>query len=204
MKLLLPLTFFVLISLQLFAQPKNKPFELAQDAPSIEVKDQNGNEIVLEHILKESKVLLVFYRGSWCGYCTKHLSMLQKNLEEISKSGTRVLVVTPEKPEFIKDMVEQTEAKFSVINDVEGQIMKDYNVGFQLNEENLPKFYKLTVSNALDYNSKANTETLPIPATFIINQEGTFDYIQFDADYSKRSSMDEIFKHLKTKKIGKD
>jgi len=37
---------------------------------------------------------------------------------------------------------------------------------------------------------------LPVPATFIISQQGIITYRQFDYHYSKRVSMKEIAAHL--------
>lgn len=197
MKSLFCLLFLGLISISAMAQPEKGTFELSQKAPLFEVKDQFGNQIIISEILEKSKVLLVFYRGSWCPYCKKHLSMLQENLEEISEDGTRVVIVTPEKPEFISGMTERTEAKLSIVHDQYGKIMKDYGVDFEINEDNVPKWYNLTSKKAIEYNSEATNATLPIPATFIINKEGTFDYIHFDPDYKNRSSFEEIIKSLK-------
>lgn len=181
------------------AQPDKGTFELNQKAPDFAVKDQFGNKLILEEMILESKVLLVFYRGSWCPYCKRHLSMLQKNLDEIIAAGTKVVIVTPEKPEFIEQMTERTEEKLSIVHDQYGLMMKDYRVDFDVNKENVPKFYNLTMKNVQEYNSEETSDILPIPATFVINPQGTFDYIHFDPDYKNRSSFEDIIKSLKTK-----
>ncbi len=35
--------------------------------------DQNGNKIQLSELLKNGKVVIVFYRGQWCPVCMPHL-----------------------------------------------------------------------------------------------------------------------------------
>ncbi len=195
MKHLFSFLLFTLCSIYLIAQPSNQ-FELAQPAPLFEVTDQFDHPIILEDVLKESKVLLVFYRGSWCPYCKKHLSMLNENLEKLNKKGTKVIVVTPEKPEYIAEMTERTAGGISIVHDQDGSIMRNYHVGFEVNEENVTKFYNLTMKNAISYNSEETSDILPVPATFIINQKGAFDYIQFDPDYKNRSTFEDIIKHL--------
>ncbi|MBK7669505.1 MAG: alkyl hydroperoxide reductase [Sphingobacteriaceae bacterium] len=37
---------------------------------------------------------------------------------------------------------------------------------------------------------------LPVPATVIINQDGTIGYIHFDENYKKRLGIKEIVNHL--------
>ena len=90
--------FFPLFTISLFSQTNNEHLNVGEKAPTIFAKDQNGNTINSKEILKSKKILLVFYRGSWCPYCRKHLASLQENLNALHKKNVFVMVVTPEKP----------------------------------------------------------------------------------------------------------
>ena len=79
------------------SQINNEYIKIGVVAPKIEGIDQFNRAIDSDQILKESKILLLFYRGNWCPYCKKHLASLQENLEELSNNGVYVIVVTPEK-----------------------------------------------------------------------------------------------------------
>ncbi len=71
--------------------------KIGENAPKIIGVDQFNVKIDSDSISKTNKILLLFYRGNWCPYCKKHLASLQENLEELTKKGFYIIVVTPEK-----------------------------------------------------------------------------------------------------------
>ena len=72
--------------------------------------------------------------------------------------------------------------------------MNQYGVSFKVKEATLTK-YKLFGINLEEANGN-DDNVLPVPATFIINQNGQIEYIHFDENYKERLSVSEIIKHL--------
>ncbi len=174
----------------------NQPLELNSKAPSFEGIDQNGDTISLSDLLSvNDNVVLVFYRGSWCPYCQKHLSQIQDSLQLILDKNTSVIVVSPEQPEFVEKMIGKTNATYAVLHDEGYKIMKAFNVDYVINNETVTKFYGAVKSRTAKANGN-NEGILPIPATYIINKDGMIKWIHFDSDYKKRSSIAEILKQL--------
>ena len=83
------------------AQEAPEGLFIASKAPDFKAKDQNGKEVRLKDLLKQGKVVLVFYRGYWCPYCNKELSRLQDSLQLIKDKGATLIAISPEKPENI-------------------------------------------------------------------------------------------------------
>ena len=106
MKLRMTTVLFLFAIMQIAAQIDNNFIKVGELAPRIIGVDQNNKTIDSKEILKKSEILLLFYRGNWCPYCKKHLMSLQENLEYFNKKGVKVIVVTPEKVEKIKETVE--------------------------------------------------------------------------------------------------
>ena len=100
----------VLLVSQLFLSAQEKPEGLFinSKAPDFKATDQYGNEIRLKDVLKDSLVVLIFYRGQWCPYCNKQLKKLEDSLQLLKNKGARLIAVTPEKPEFISKTIENT------------------------------------------------------------------------------------------------
>lgn len=152
--------------------------------------DIKHGEFQLKQELQSNKLVIVFYRGYWCGYCNKHIAKLEKSLEEIKSKGANVWLITPEKQEFAaKGKAEN----ISVISDSTQQIMKDYGVYFDVTDAYVKKVDRLL---GVDLEQNNGAEALPIPATFIINQEQKIDYVHFDPDYSQRSTIEDILENL--------
>lgn len=163
-------------------------------APNFSSTDQNGKTIVLKDLLSKGSVVIVFYRGEWCGYCNKQLNDLEDSLALITQKGATVLAVTPEKKENIAKTIQKTKASYSVLSDDNLKIMSAYKVAFELDAKTTEK-YKNWGINLQEING-SNGNNLPVPAVYIINKEGKITYRYFDIDYKKRVSVSEILAHL--------
>lgn len=164
-------------------------------APMFRAIDDNRNEFSLEDAIVESSVVLIFYRGFWCPYCNKHLSSLQDSLKLIQEKGGKVIAISPEKPEYLTKMIEKTEAQFTLLYDEDYQIAKAYDVNFNPSTKQL-FMYNVGLGAKLKETHSNDTQSLPIPATYIINQKGLIVWRQFDPDYKSRSSVNEILEAL--------
>jgi peroxiredoxin len=186
------LTFiFLFVSALLVAQIDADHLMVGETAPLITGKDQNGKSINSSEILKDSQILLIFYRGNWCPYCKKHLSSLETHLKELQDKGVFVIVVSPEKIEKTQETANEYNNDFSIIHDVGNRIMTAYKVVFTVNQQSVPKYYEKITEKINEYNED-NNNVLPVPATYLIDQSGKISYVHYDPDYKKRSNLDEI------------
>lgn len=163
-------------------------------APGFTATDQNNNAISLDMLLQKGPVVLVFYRGEWCPYCNKQLSELQDSASYIAAKGATLVAVSPEKPENITKTISKTKATYPVLYDEGLKIMNNYKVAYTVDNATVEKYksYGLdfTVANG---NNGAN---LPVPTVYIVNKNGIIQFVHFDPDYTKRTSVKEILDHL--------
>lgn len=166
-----------------------------EKAPEFSGIDTQGNKISLYTELKKGAVVLIFYRGEWCPVCNRYLSNFQDSLSYVLATGAKVLAITPEKQSSALIMKEKVAATFTIISDPTEEIMKSYKVMF-----NVTDAYEKKIINALEadiaYNNSKLEANLPVPATFIINQQGIIVYRQFDLDYHIRASIKDILDNL--------
>ncbi len=186
---------FIFLSNNLSAQINDEHLNVGDKAPTIIGVDQNGKEIISNDILKYNKILMVFYRGNWCPHCKKHLASLQENLNEFIEKGVYVMVVTPETVERTKETSDMWHINFSIIHDVNNRIMQDYKVAFEVNTNNVTNYFGTVSKRVADYNVK-NNNVLPVPATYMIDQNGIISYVHYNQDYKNRSNFEEILKSL--------
>ena len=178
----------------LAAQEAPEGLFIASKAPDFKAKDQHGKEVRLKDLLKEGKVVLVFYRGHWCPYCNKELSRLQDSIQLIKDKGATLIAVSPEKPENVAKTVEKTKAEYSVLYDEGLKIMKAYEVEFEVPENTITRYRNAGID--LEKSNGGNGKYLPVPAIYIIDKESTITYRFFEPDYKKRPSVQEILKNL--------
>lgn len=179
----------------LHAQDKPEGLFIHSKAPGFTAKDQNDASIRLKDLTKKGNVVLIFYRGNWCPYCSKQLMRLEDSLQLIRDKGAQLIAVTPETQEGISKTIEKTKASFPILYDEGLKIMKAYDVNFQVDERTVAR-YKSANIDLLANNGKLNGANLPVPAVFIINKQGLIIYRYFDADHKKRPSVKEILENL--------
>ena len=186
----------ILFSIFLPAQERPEGLFINSKAPDFRAKDQHQQEIRLKDVLKDSLVVLIFYRGQWCPYCNKYLSKLEDSLLLINKKGARLIAISPEKPENIKLTIEKTKASYPLIYDKDMKIMKAYDVAFEVDERTVNRYKNADIDLAAA-NGQKDKVFLPVPALYIINKEGAIIYRYFEPDYKKRLPVIEILEQLK-------
>ncbi len=170
---------FIASLLTLYSSEEPVGLKLGEKAPNFEAVDQFENVISLEEVLKSGKVILTFYRGSWCRYCIAQFRNDQDSLSLITTKGATLIAITPEHEEGIKKTVDKTGASFSIIHDEKLQIMLAYDVISQEKVEEYIVGFKNTGKDNQD-------KYLPVPATYIIDEEGKVSFKYFDPNYRVR------------------
>ena len=168
---------------------------IGEKAPMFQAMDADSNLFSLEKVLEKGPVVIIFYRGYWCPVCNKHLGQLQDSLKLIEETGAQVIAVSPEKPEYLDKMAEKTGAKFSLLYDKDYKIADAYDVTFTPSGSQLFTYNVILGAKLKDTHSD-ESQRLPIPATYIVNQKGIITWRQFDPDYKKRSSVKDILKSI--------
>ena len=166
-----------------------------QRAPLFQARTQQGDSIRLRQLLNQKPVVLMFYRGQWCPVCNQYLQRLEDSVKLIRQAGARVLAVTPETAPNAAKMRRKSGSSVTIIPDTAETIIGSYNVGFEVNSAYARKIEQgLNVSIA--ENNGARQARLPIPATYIIDQDGRIAWQFFNPDYRKRASVKAILANL--------
>jgi peroxiredoxin len=187
------LSFIMIVA---FAQQKPEGLFINSRAADFKAKDQNGNEIVLKDLRKKGPVVIVFYRGYWCPYCNKSLKRLQDSLQLLTKKNAKLIAITPEAQEGIDSTVIKTGATFPIIYDEGMKISSLYNVAFKVDERALGR-YKNAGIDLLKVNNQQKEASLPVPAVYVINEDGAVTYRYFNEDYRKAPFVKEILDAVK-------
>lgn len=180
------------------AQGQGKPEGLFLNAraPEFKVKDQSGVEVSLRDLRKKGPVVVMFYRGYWCPYCSRHLKRFQDSLDLITAKGATLVTITPEQGSGIAKTVEKTKVVYPVLADTDMKIAKAYKVAYDVDERTTER-YKNAGIDLLENNGQKGKAQLPVPAVYIINKEGSIVYRYFNEDYKQRPSVREILNELK-------
>lgn len=177
----------------------NPGIHIGEKVPDFELNDAFGKTISLTEELKKGPVVLVFYRGAWCPYCNLHLHVLQESIEEFTKLGARLILITPQKPDKSAEQLKKDGFKFDVLSDLDSKVMKDYKLYFEVPTDLLTLYKKFGI-DLETYNGNGRN-VLPVPGSFVIDQQGIVRAMQASTDYKKRmepKAMIDALKQIKS------
>lgn len=206
-KLFSTLVLLSILTTTLFAQQPNyakygmeastipSGINVGTNAPEFSGTDEEGHPVALSELLKKGPVVLIFYRGYWCPVCARYLKQYNDSLQLITGKGATLIAVTTEGGEGVAKTKAKTKAKFHIVSDKDGSIARNYGVNFAVTDAYQNKINTMLHAD-IAANSAYSKPELPVPATYIINQQGIIVYRQFDPDYKNRASVQQILEHL--------
>lgn len=174
---------------------EDNSLKVGDKIPQFNLPDHNGTDRSFSGYLDKSVVVLSFYRGGWCPYCNLELHALQNSLPDIEAAGARLVAISPETPDHSLSTREKNALAFDVLHDKGNHVAKSFGLVFVLPEVLRP-IYKGAGIDIPEHNGDTTFE-LPMPATYIVNQQGEIVYRFVDADYTKRLEPAEIVAELK-------
>jgi peroxiredoxin len=173
-----------------------KGLEIGVKAPVIEGYSLEGKKIVSTEVLKEKNIVLIFYRGKWCPVCNRYLSNLNDSLKYIIENNAEILVVGPETFENAKKTAEKTDANYTLIPDTSFKILTDYDVMFSVTKKYQGKIKTFLMADIANINNQEEA-MLPVPATYIIGQDGVIKWMHFNYNYGIRATVKNIIENLR-------
>jgi len=173
----------------------DQSLKVGNKAPNFRLPNAVGKTVELQDLLSRNPVVISFYRGGWCPYCNLELRSLQQSLPEIKELGATLVAISPQTPDNSLSTVEKNDLEFEVLSDVGNQVAKEFGLVFVLPEELRPIYQDFGID--LPAHNGEDTFELPIPATYVIAQDGTIIHAFVDADYTKRLDPAEIIAALK-------
>ena len=164
-------------------------------APDFSLPNAHGKPIASEALWGDGPAVVSFYRGGWCPYCNIELKALQDRLPEIEALGARLVAITPETPDNALSTQEKNEIGFDVLSDDGNRVANAFGLSFRLPEA-IVELYKGFGIDLEASNGEAS-QTLPVPATFVIGKGGKVLKAFVDADYTTRAEPDDVIAALK-------
>lgn len=164
-------------------------------APAFTLNDPEGKPVSSEDLLAGGPLALSFYRGVWCPYCNMELQALEAILPEIQALGGSLVALSPQTAPNSRKSVRQNSLSFPILSDVRGEVAAAFGLRFAL-PDYLVELYK-SLKNDLPAFNDDPAWTLPMPARYVIGQDGTILYAEVNPDYTRRPEPEELLPALR-------
>ena len=165
-------------------------------AKNFELANAKGGETALADLLESGPVVISFYRGGWCPYCNLEFKALNDSLSTIKSLGANLVGISPELPDNSISTAEKHALEFDVLSDVGNIVARNYGIVMDVPASMRPLYLQW----GLDVPSANGDDTweLPIPATYVIDSDGTVVFAYVNKNYTERLEPEEIINALKT------
>jgi len=163
--------------------------------PPFVLPDEDGRIVSLDELLTRGPVAVTLHRGHWCPYCRISINALVRAHDQVAAEGGQIVVVMPERQEFVSDLKSVAKAPFPVLTDVDNGYALSLNLAIWVGEE-----LRAIIAERHDVPRYQGNDTwvLPIPATFVVGQDGLIKARFIDPDYRKRMAVEDLLAALRS------
>jgi peroxiredoxin len=116
-------------------------------------------------------------------------------LPQIEQAGAMLIAISPQTVKQSFFMQDQHKLRFPLLSDAGNNIARKFGLTYRVSEEQ-QELYQRTFVNLPFVNGDASWE-LPIPATYVIDRDGTVLFVSANEDYTERSEPSDIVDILK-------
>jgi len=161
----------------------DRSLKVGDKSPSFEIPDHNGKPVSSSDLLSCGRLVLMFIRGRWCPFCVSQLEAMNFIAPEIAAKAALV-AISPQTEKQTFFMRDQHKLTFPVLVDAQNKIARKFGLAYRVPEEQ-QGLYRSTFVNLPHVNGDPSWE-LPIPATFILDRDGTILFASANEDYTDR------------------
>lgn len=161
--------------------------------PDFCLPNHEGKLVRLDALLETGPVVLAFHRGHWCPYC--RLNMV--GLAEIQHKAkpAQIVAISSEIQQYTRGLRSEAGAEFPFLTDVGGGYVLSINLSI-LVDESMASMISGAGWDVPAYQGGAPW-VLPVPAVFVVGQDGVVVARHVDPDYRRRMELDALMDAIK-------
>jgi peroxiredoxin len=163
-------------------------------APEFSLPDHNGKTFSSADALRCGPLLLCFFRGRWDPFCCGQMEAVNGLLPKLQSARATLAAISPQTVKQSFFMADQHKLGFPLLSDAGNSVARQFGLVYRVPEEQ-QAIYQRAFLNLPFINGDESWE-LPIPATYIVDRDGTVIFVLANEDYTERPEPEEILKQL--------
>ncbi len=167
---------------------KVKPVLVNSTIPDVHLYTSDNERIALREKVSTQPAVIIFYRGGWCPYCSRHMMELQQIEEEIVDLGYQILAISADHPGALTATSSESEISYTLLSDKMMEASKAFGLAFKVDPATVSRYKEVGID--LNRNSGDGNYLLPVPAVFIVDEQGTIKFSYVNPDYKQRIDGD--------------
>lgn len=158
-------------------------------APEFALNDATGRLVRSADLLALGPLVVKFFRGRWCSYCTTELEAWRDLYEQLRERGALMVAVSPQTERQNDFLVGQHGLPFPVLSDPGCALAEQFGLAYTVPEYHRDYYLSILV-NLPSINGDASWR-LPLPATYMIGRDGHVLFAEAHADFRVRPEPEE-------------
>ena len=167
---------------------------LGAKAHQFELQDHDGKVIRSSDLLAHGRLVLWFIRGRWCPFCVGQMEAMNLIVPEIEQAGATLAAISPQTVKQSFFMHDQHKLRFPLLSDTGNNVARQFRLTYRVPAAQEAIYRRAFVN--LPFTNGDDSWELPIPATFIVDRDGTILYASANEDYTERPEPMKILNSL--------
>ncbi len=160
-------------------------------APEFELRDSAGRLVRSRDLLAVGPLVVKFFRGRWCPYCVTELETWRDLYGRLREQGGLLVAISPETQRQSDFAVQQHGLPFPLLHDPGAKLAEQFGLVYTVPEYH-QRYLKSILVNLPFLNGEASWR-LPMPATYVIAQDGHVVFAEAYADFRVRPEPQDVF-----------
>lgn len=189
---------FLLGATTLLAENPTAPLKVGDSIPDVTLRDESSKEVALRQMAAEKPTVLIFYRGGWCPFCSRHLQSLATIQDDIAKAGAQLVAISMDSPAKLKTTPDRDKLPYRLLSDSQAKAAKAFGIAFTVDDETINTYKKYGID--LEVTSGEKHHMLPHPAVYIADKAGRIRFAHVNTDYKVRLEPAKVLEALASAK----
>jgi len=153
-------------------------------APSFDLAESTGRRARSEDLLALGPLVVNFFRGRWCPYCVTELEAWVEHYPAVRERGALMVAVSPQLPRQNDFLAGRHQLPFALLSDEGCALARQFGLVYTVPEP-MRDYYRSVYIDLPFLNGDASWR-LPLPATYVIGQNGRVLFAEAYADFRVR------------------
>ncbi|HTW49678.1 MAG TPA: peroxiredoxin-like family protein [Acidobacteriaceae bacterium] len=163
-------------------------------APEFALADITGRLVRSTDLIALGPLVVSFFRGRWCPYCVTELEAWRDLYPALRERGALVVGISPQTQRQSDFTASQHAVPFPLLADPGCAVAEKFGLVWTA-PAYLQKYYRSILLNIPFVNGEESWR-LPLPATFVLGQDGTVLFAEAHADFRVRPEPEEVLRAL--------
>jgi peroxiredoxin len=169
----------------------DKALKAGDTAPAFSLPDADGRMVSSRDLLAKGPLVVTFYRGVWCPYCNLDLQALEAARTEIERRRAHMVAISQQTAANSRKALRQLGLGFPILSDKGGEVGAWFGLRWTA-PEYLRDVHRKVGADLTQINGE-DSWTLPMPARYVIGQDGVIAYAEVNPDYTRRPEPSDAF-----------